>query len=403
MAESEKLESSSFSEQFRLVDLNLPTFTDENIKRQVQQTHRKGYVPVLRQPHINSISQILKPATDFVDSFLLAKKVPENEIELLTSNLLEFDSTFAEIMALGKNDCYGLLTLEILILFKGFAFIYPQYFCITAMDETANKVVQMFEEINIYNVSMKILGSLWYLSWDAKAIVFMGWFVFKFLEFLGFLLHGPNQQLIELASSMAALKENPLSILGSSLEKFQLPLNQLNSLIKMTLEVIKYIYELTLLSDTQYITEDLFSTSVHSAVLSLVACYIQITLLMQNGEVALELSHLIFSLGYILNDIKHQYINCKPHMEEMEAHMQSNALFEDILKTRIEISELVKSFTYSKDGHQSVIDGSTMSKVDLEVLKEKGILFFISNLDISFQEDFKTTRNLQENKKRRLL
>ena len=142
--------------------------------------------------------------------------------------------------------------------------------------------MQRLDEINPHMVSMDILEYLWPLSWNAKAINTMACFVFKFLEFLGFLLHGPNQPITELASSMAALKENPISLMGSPLERFQVPLDQLNNIIKLTLEVIECISELALLSNTEHSKENLLSTSAYWAILSLVACYIQINLLMPN-------------------------------------------------------------------------------------------------------------------------
>ena len=98
-----------------------------------------------------------------------------------------------------------------------------------------------------------------------------------------FLLHGTNQPITDLALSMAALKENHISIVGSPLEKFQVSLDQLNNLIKLTLEVIEYISKFTLLADTEYNKEDLLSMCAHCAILSVVVCYIQITLLMHNG------------------------------------------------------------------------------------------------------------------------
>ncbi|XP_052197065.1 uncharacterized protein LOC127804270 [Diospyros lotus] len=113
---------------------------------------------------------------------------------------------------------------------------------------------------------------------------------------------------------MSALKENPVSIAGTLIEKFQQPLDQLNSMIKITLELIQYICELTLLSDTEYYKEDIVSMGVYWAIVSAVAGYIQINLIVDNGEVALELSHLISNLSQILNDLMHHYTICKPQI-----------------------------------------------------------------------------------------
>ncbi|KAI4345988.1 hypothetical protein L6164_013072 [Bauhinia variegata] len=399
--------SSSSNEQFRLVDLKLPTLTDQNIKSDVLQTHGNGFALVqTRQPLLVSICNILKPATNFIDSVLLGNKVSENGYE---SKISEFHSELSDLRALIGDRRFSIQTLlDMKNLDDLFLSLAPtplgistiselralaghNYFMILArlMENPANNAVQMFEEINVHQVSMDLLRVLSDLSWDVKAVISMGCFVLKFLEFLGQFLNGPNLPISELTSTMAALKENPISLVGSPLEKFQAPLSQLNNLIKLTLEVIYYIRELSLLSDTENSKEDLLSTSVHWAILSMVACYIQITLLLNNEEVALELVPLTSSLSQIQDNLKHHCSICKSHIEEMEAYLKKIAVFEDAFSEKgqlqdplTEMPKLMESFMHSKDGFHSLIDGSTMSEVSLEVLKEKAIIFFITDLDI---------------------
>ncbi|KAI4345985.1 hypothetical protein L6164_013069 [Bauhinia variegata] len=395
MSNKKSSPSSSSIGQFRLVDLKLPTLDDQNIKTQVQQTHRGYYSLLLRQPLLVSICHILKHATNFVDSVLLDKKEHADGVELEARNVLELNSTFSELDALEREHPSKRIMLQgrILVKFSTISelkmlarddyFMYP-----LQMDKIVNNVVQRFDEINLHIATIDLVKSLSRLSWDAKAVNAMGCFVFKFLEFLGFLLHGPNQPITELASSMAALMESSVNLVGSPFEKFLVPLEQLNNLVKLTLEVIEYISEFTLLSNTEYSKEDLLPTCAYWAILSAIACYIQITFLMHNGEVTLELSHLISNLSHILNDLKRHYTICKPQIDEMEAHLQQIALFEDAFSVeqlsniQPKMSELMKSFMYSKDGCHAFIDGSTKSKVALEVLNEKAVIFFISDLDI---------------------
>ncbi|KAI4345984.1 hypothetical protein L6164_013068 [Bauhinia variegata] len=192
----------------------------------------------------------------------------------------------------------------------------------------ANDAVQQSDKINLHEAETGSLVEFQqFLSWDAKAINLMGCFVFKFLEFLGFLLLEPSQRITELASSMEALKENQVSLVGSVLEPI---LDKLNNLIKLTLQVTEYISELNLLPETEYNKSDLLSSNVYWAILSVMACYIQITLLMENGKVAMELSPLISNLSDILKDLKGQHENCKQKIEEMEALRQDGiSHFED--------------------------------------------------------------------------
>ncbi|KAI4346012.1 hypothetical protein L6164_013095 [Bauhinia variegata] len=261
MAETEA--NSSSSEQVRLLHLKLPILTHDDIKIQVQQTYSStSHSSQFRRLRLVSISNIIKPATHFVDSILLIE-----------------NST-------GKDD-------------------------------------EMFDEIDVDQALIHTHQYLSGYSWDGKEVINMANLALEFVELLEFLLHGPKGSSIELGSSMAALKENPVSLVGTPIEKFQQPLDQLNCLIKITLELTQYIGELTLLQDTEYSREVVVSMGVYSAIL-----------------------------------------------KEMEARVQSFALFDDIFEngyesfdSPIDILELMKRLTYSKDGHQSLIDGSTMSKL----------------------------------------
>ncbi|KAI4345980.1 hypothetical protein L6164_013064 [Bauhinia variegata] len=97
--------SSSSNEQFRLVDLKLPTLTDQNIKSDVLQTHGYGFALVqTRQPLLVSICNILKPATNFIHSVLLGNEVSEN------GNESEFNSELAKLTTLIGDRCFSIQT-----------------------------------------------------------------------------------------------------------------------------------------------------------------------------------------------------------------------------------------------------------------------------------------------------
>ncbi|KAI4345998.1 hypothetical protein L6164_013081 [Bauhinia variegata] len=98
--------SSSSNERFRLVDLKLPTLTDQNIKSDVLQTHGNGFALVqTRQPLLVSICNILKPATNFIDSVLLGNEVSKN------GNETEFDSELANLSTLIGDRRFSIQTL----------------------------------------------------------------------------------------------------------------------------------------------------------------------------------------------------------------------------------------------------------------------------------------------------
>ncbi|KAI4346009.1 hypothetical protein L6164_013092 [Bauhinia variegata] len=107
----------------------------------------------------------------------------------------------------------------------------------------------MVDDIDVDQASIHILQYFSRYSWDEKTVINMANLVLKFVELLESLLHGPKRSSIELGSSMAALKENPVSLVGTPIEMFQQPLDQLNCLIKITLELTQYIGELTLVQE----------------------------------------------------------------------------------------------------------------------------------------------------------
>ncbi|KAI4345994.1 hypothetical protein L6164_013077 [Bauhinia variegata] len=264
------------SEQIKLINLELPALNHPDARI----TFSPYYSTLLRQPLLESIRCILKPTTSFVDSVLLGKKGSENGVELETTSILELNPTLSEMDALVGGGCFSIRALlerekNARILFQDSMAIFSTisdlktllrddyFFSPTLlMHIIANDAVQQFDKINLHEAPTGTLVEFQhFLSWDAKAINLMGYFVFKFLEFLGFLLLEPSQRITELASSMEALKENPVSLMGSVLEPI---LDKLNNLIKLTLQVTEYISELNLLPGTEYNKSDLLSSNVYS-------------------------------------------------------------------------------------------------------------------------------------------
>ncbi|KAI4346027.1 hypothetical protein L6164_013110 [Bauhinia variegata] len=252
--------SSRYREQFRLVALKLPHLSNESIKGQIQERYgRIDYTELARQPLLVPIQNVLKPTTFLVDAILLGKNVPKSTM-LDASKPVEFDSALTE---LDVHDC----------------FTYSR----DRMEKIADKAPKTLDGIDVHLLSMELLHEFRFLPGVDMAVKVMGSFVFKFVEFLMFLLDDPDTPFSEFESLIVALMENPVSLVGSPLEKFKIPIDQLNSLVKNTLEVIEYICALTLLSDTEYHNKDLLSMGVYWAVLTVVVCYVQINVLKDMG------------------------------------------------------------------------------------------------------------------------
>ncbi|KAI4346026.1 hypothetical protein L6164_013109 [Bauhinia variegata] len=308
--------SSRYREQFRLVTVKLPHLSDESIKRQIQERYgRIDYTVLARQPLLVPIQNVLKPTTFLVDAILLNKNVPKSTM-LDASKPVKFDSALTE---LDVHDC----------------FIYSR----DQMEKIADKAPKTLDGIDVHPLSMDVLHEFQYLPAVDTAVKVMGSFVFKFVEFLVVLLDGPDTPLSEFESSIVALMENPVSLVGTQLEKFIILIDQLNSLVKNTLEVIEYICALTLLSDTEYHNKDLLSMGVYWVVLTVVVCYVQINVIKDMGN---------------------------------ENNLPDGPS---------EISEFMQWFTHSSDGHQFIIDGSTQSQVDLgRVFRGKAVLMVVTDL-----------------------
>uniref|UniRef100_A0A2N9E6R4 Sieve element occlusion N-terminal domain-containing protein n=1 Tax=Fagus sylvatica TaxID=28930 RepID=A0A2N9E6R4_FAGSY len=96
-------------------------------------------------------------------------------------------------------------------------------------------------EVNAHETTLAILDMLSSYSWDARAVMTLAAFTLDYGKFwLLMQIHTSDQ----LAKSMAFLKGLPVLAEHSGLQKRQQALAELNHLIKVTLEVIKCIFEL---------------------------------------------------------------------------------------------------------------------------------------------------------------
>lgn len=96
-------------------------------------------------------------------------------------------------------------------------------------------------EVNAHETTLAIFDMLSSYSWDARAVMTLAAFALDYGKFWLLMQIHTNDQL---AKSMAFLKGLPVLAEHSGLQKRQQALAELNNLIKVTLEVIKCIFEL---------------------------------------------------------------------------------------------------------------------------------------------------------------
>ena len=100
------------------------------------------------------------------------------------------------------------------------------------------------EEI-AHKTTLAILNKLSHYDWEAKAVLTLSAFALEFGEF--WLLQHLSTD--PLAKSVALLKRVPILAKPAAIQKHRQAITELNSLVKITLQVIEFILELDYLND----------------------------------------------------------------------------------------------------------------------------------------------------------
>ncbi|XP_057948273.1 protein SIEVE ELEMENT OCCLUSION B-like [Malania oleifera] len=238
-----------------------------------------------------------------------------------------------------------------------------------------------------HKTTMAILNKLSNYSWEAKAVLTLAAFALDYGEFW-FLAQSQSSD--QLAKSLAILRRVPIITMPADLQKQKKTLIELDSLIRDTLEVIESIFELEKL--TNYDTRDIPALAgimddvpVHAyrAIITVVACATQVTCLVCDDGKTQVLSPYAQGLRYVLTKLKTQLMICKRQLEEAETHRRLRKLFQ----IPTEIMMVFRSLIFGKDdAHLLLFDGSSRTTVEIDVLRRKNVLLFISTLDITDEE-----------------
>ncbi|GMY27253.1 protein SIEVE ELEMENT OCCLUSION B-like [Fagus crenata] len=237
------------------------------------------------------------------------------------------------------------------------------------------------EEI-AHKTALSILNKLSDYSWDVKAVLTLAAFALDYGEFC---LLVQNQSSDPLAKSVGTLRRVPILLKRPTLQKHRRAITDLNNVIRPTLEAIQCIFELEKLSnyDIKDVPElssvEHIPVDVYWAIVTVVACTTQLCCLINDEDKKPELSLFSQKLNGIVTKLKRQITICRQQIEVTEAYWKLVKL----LRTPTEIMEVFKGLIYTKDNVQPLIDGSTKKPVNIDVLKRKNVLLFISGLDIS--------------------
>ncbi|KAK3006338.1 hypothetical protein RJ639_017487 [Escallonia herrerae] len=243
--------------------------------------------------------------------------------------------------------------------------------------------------------AITILNALSSYSWDVKVVIALAGFSVNYAEFWLVAQLYPSQPLAKLISQ---LKQLPYLLeSGSALKpRFE----ALSNLIKAILDLTKCIVEFKELP-SQYISSDAlelqtamvhFPTAVYWTIRGIVACASTIMAFVGMGHGLIstadtwELSTLGHKLSNIHGHLMAQLVLCHRHVDEkrnVEAYQMLLRLFDTV---HIDNMRTLKALIYTKDDLQPLYAGSTKTRVNIDVLRRKMVLLYISDLDISLDE-----------------
>ncbi|CAN0925177.1 Protein SIEVE ELEMENT OCCLUSION B [Linum grandiflorum] len=345
------------------------SMSDDNVMmKQVQATHAPDGREVDVRPLLNLVEDILNRATLQVDTPLL---------------LDHHKATKAHAELEDKNHQINYVTM-----LDALSYTIDRISC-----EIAYKALGGGDA---HGTTMTICETLTNYQWDAKLVLTLAAFALHYGEFwLLAQIYSSNQ----LAKSMAILKQLP-SIMEHS-GPLKPRFDALNKLIKAILEVTRCVVHFKELPP-MYISHDVpalstamshIPTAVYWTIRAIVACANQITLLTTMGQQyalstteSWELSTLEHKLANICEHLRMQLAACQQHIDEkrsIEEYKMLNDLFEMI---HIDNMKVLKALIYPKDDIQSLVDGSTKRRVNIDVLRRKNVLLLISDLNISNDE-----------------
>ncbi|KAF3456890.1 hypothetical protein FNV43_RR01544 [Rhamnella rubrinervis] len=247
-----------------------------------------------------------------------------------------------------------------------------------------------------HKTTLSILDKLSTYSWEAKAVLALAAFA---MEYGDFWLLAQHQHSDCLAKSVGILKRVPILTKPGELQKRRQAILELNSLIKAILQVMDIIDQFDKLSAYDprdipglTIAMDHIPVDAYWSILAIVACSTKLTILTSDEpDKPHDLSPYAQKIHYILNKLKIQLIVCRKQLEEADTRRK----LKKMLQTPTEVMEIFKALIFSKDNVHPLIDGSTNKTVNIDVLRRKNILLFISSLDIT-DEDISILKPIYE-------
>ncbi|KAG5537019.1 hypothetical protein RHGRI_024455 [Rhododendron griersonianum] len=333
---------------------------DSTMMKQIQSTHSPDGREVDVKPILHVIEDVLHRANPSIESVISATHEPA-------------DAFVEKTAAAGFDDMLEALT-----------YIINKISCELACKCSGGA--------DAHSTTMAIFNNLSNYSWDAKVVISLAAFAVYYGDFW---LIAQLSTTNPLAKSVSLLKQLPdiIEHAGSLKSRFE----TINNLVKAILNVTKRIVEFKELPP-QYISHETppmttamahIPTAAYWTIRSMVACSSQITSLLgmsyehiTSTTEAWELSSLAHKLTNIQDHLNSQLAICHQHIDEKrhaETFLGLSRLFE---MAHVDNMRILKALIYQKDDILPLLDGTTRTRVSIEVLKRKTVVLLISDLDI---------------------
>ncbi|KAK7837024.1 protein sieve element occlusion b [Quercus suber] len=236
------------------------------------------------------------------------------------------------------------------------------------------------EEI-AYETTVSILRNvLSSYPWHVKAVLTLASFALDYGEFSH--LADQIDSLDQLTKSLGILKQVPIVLGRQGIEKYKNSFGKLNTLIKLTLDVVECVVELEKRIDgnnTKDVPElslaiENMSIDVFWTIITIVDCMARICSLINDKDNTQELLPFTGKITSILKSLTDQIAVCDRQID---------------LESLQGIVEFFKKLIFVEESHnlqQATISNNELVISRIEELKTKNVLLFFSDLDIS-EED----------------
>ncbi|KAI4348235.1 hypothetical protein L6164_008982 [Bauhinia variegata] len=259
--------------------------------------------------------------------------------------------------------------------------------------------------VDSHSTTVSIFKMVTNYKWDLKLVLALAAVAQTYGKFcLLAHIHATNQ----LAKSMAILKQLP-GIMEHA-DSLKPRFDALNNLVQVILDVTKGVIRFNDLPHS-YFTQDVAAYSTASylipiasywSVRGIVACATQVTSLTILGYESVgstiedwELSAFAHKLKNILDHLKQQLDSCYKDIENKKDDEAYGLLVQLFKMTHNDNMNILRALIYARDDVLPLIDGFTKRKVSLEVLRSKNVLLLISGLDISIDEEWNDSMQMQ--------